>query len=74
MPFTKQHFQTIAGCIRAAHEELIRSHDRSAASNAGGHRALRDVANRLAVEFQCENPRFDRARFDKACEPIEAEQ
>lgn len=56
---TKRHFELIAEAFAA---ENYMPDDTEATANV-----LRRLADRLANEFRAENPRFDTARFMKAC-------
>lgn len=58
MPVSKKHFEAIAAELHAA---------RKLDSNPPARQAVERVAEGLANIFARENPRFDRARFLKAC-------
>lgn len=58
MSVSKKHFETIAAELRAA-KELD--------SNTAARQSVERVAEGLSNIFARENPRFDRARFLKAC-------
>lgn len=58
MSISKKHFEEIAAELRAARE---------LDSNPAARQAVERVAEGLAKIFAGENPRFDRARFLKAC-------
>lgn len=54
---TKKHFEAIAALINAEQSD----------KTGEAHSAVRDVAVRLASQFNIENPRFDREKFLSAC-------
>lgn len=58
MSVNKKHFKAIAAELRAAIE---------LDSNPAAQQAVERVAEGLSNIFARENPRFDRARFLKAC-------
>lgn len=58
---TKTHFEAIAALIKAEQSQPM--YDELPMCRS----AVRDVALRLAFQFNLENPRFDKARFLDAC-------
>lgn len=58
MAVSKKHFEAIAAELRAALE---------LDSNPAARQSVERVAEGLSNIFARENPRFDRARFLKAC-------
>jgi len=54
---TRKHFEAIAALINAEQSD----------KTGEAWQAVRDVAVRLAAQFNIENPRFDRDRFMTAC-------
>lgn len=58
---SKRHFEAVARVLRDALE-----HEQFADSRAGA-RVAESIARELADVFADENPRFDRARFLRAC-------
>ena len=58
---TRKHFEAIAALIKAEQEQPM--YDDLPACRE----AVKDVALRLASQFNLENPRFDRQRFLTAC-------
>lgn len=56
---TKRHFEAIAALIDAEQAQY--------GEHSSERLAVRDVAIRLAVQFNIENPQFDRAMFLTAC-------
>ena len=56
---TKKHFQAVADAVRA---EMV-----VARGVPSAEAAVVNVAQALAREFKCINPRFDKARFLAAC-------
>lgn len=56
--FTKRHFDVIA---KAIHDEL------NSATGRSNRLVLRNLAHRLAGEFESANPRFDLQKFYAAC-------
>ena len=58
---TKTHFERIARTIKVEQEQPL--YDELPMCRE----AIKDVAIRLAAEFNIENPRFDRRKFLTAC-------
>ena len=58
---TKRHFEAIAALIKAEQSQFMYD-DLTVCREA-----IRDVAIRLAAQFNIENPRFDKAKFMAAC-------
>lgn len=54
---TKKHFEAIARVLNAEQSD----------KTGEARDALRDVAIRLAAQFNMDNPRFDRDKFLTAC-------
>lgn len=55
---TRKDYETVAACLERALN----------APDSPRHEAqVRDIAQRLALEFELDNPRFDENRFFKAC-------
>ena len=63
---TKKHYVAIAKTLAA-----LRAAYGAKANAASYGAAMSDAATELAVYFESENPRFDRARFLKACGVLE---
>lgn len=63
---TRKDYELIAGCVaRSMRVQSIGK--RPAAAKAAGERAVSLVAGDLAATLAHDNPRFDKARFLKAC-------
>ena len=62
---TRKDFELIAAAIRTRVPSL--SARTNAAMDAGAFQACGDIARRLADTLASTNPRFDRARFLRAC-------
>ena len=62
---TRKHFEAIAQHLRSQRVQwLIQDHDDWTPEQINAAvRAVDDVARALAIEFQADNPRFDRERF-----------
>ena len=63
MTASKQHFEMVARVLRRQDYNTVES----ANPVDQQHAMLRDIAVAFAAEFAASNPRFDRARFLKAC-------
>lgn len=59
---TKKDFEAIANAFKA------QAIDNAERGNVDGDTALALMQGRLAAYFQTQNPRFDIARFYKACD------
>lgn len=65
--FSKRHYEAVARIIRANLQDPASMFSPEDYSNGG----VQMVAEDFAVLFHADNPRFDRARFLKACGVLE---
>lgn len=63
--YSKHTYELVAACLRCADEDA-RGLPSSKIDTA--HGTVADIARRFALEFELDNPRFDRDRFLDACE------
>lgn len=61
--FTRRHYEAVAKTLRQYFAE------QDYATETHGPRP--SIEGALAMMFEADNPRFDWARFYKACEPVE---
>jgi Mn-containing catalase len=65
---TKKHFEMIAEVIAMMNLGVDKSTSAATKNHVAGIQCARaSIARELARQFSSENPRFDRARFLKAC-------
>jgi hypothetical protein len=57
--FQRRHYEAIAGILRRCEPDCV--------TQPYACRAWRDTVNNFTLELLSDNPRFDRARFEKAC-------
>jgi hypothetical protein len=75
MAFTKSHYEEVAGIIRAQRARVDSEYGPALrmglapAIACGALGAIDGIQGGLRRMFASQNPKFDAARFDKACEP-----
>lgn len=75
MSFTRKHYEEVARIIQTQRmrSDMMRTMDGNARDNAHSATGIAYAAKAIQVElrnlFAADNPRFDAARFDAACQP-----
>lgn len=63
--YSRHTYELVAACLRCADED---ARGLPQARIMTAHGVIADVARRFALEFELDNPRFNRDRFMDACE------
>jgi hypothetical protein len=63
--FARRHYEAVAKVMRKA--ELMRQ--TYSPNGCEAATTWKNIRRELAVMFTADNPRFDRGRFEEACEP-----
>ena len=67
MSFTRKHYEIIARNIKGSIADVAIAEEGSPERRVAKINAIEMVARSLALEFERDNPRFDRTRFLVAC-------